>query len=126
MGRVTRTDCVGGMQSHTFESYDDFVKWSMKQDDAVPSPFEGECSYGEHSEEYTLTLNKHEVYTLRILLGHCLDAECSSINAKLDEMSDEDLGCDDYNRLYFQFINEDGDVDELHDGDKQVTVRFKG
>lgn len=121
MGYVTRTDCVGSiMQSHTFEDYDDFVKWSMQQDDAVPSPFEGECSYG-----HTLTLNKDEVYTLRILLGHCLDAECSSINAKLDEMFDEDLDCDDYNRLYFQFINDDGDVEELHDGDKDVSIRFK-
>lgn len=123
MGYVTRTDCVGAiMQSHTFENYDDFVKWSMNQDDAVPNPFSEEnCSEGQ----YTLTLNEHEVYTLQILLGHCLDAECNSINAKLDEIVGGELDCDDYNRLYFQFINEDGDIEELCDGDKDVTIKFK-
>ena len=124
MGYVTKTESVGGiMVSHTFENYDDFVKWSIIQDDAVPSPFSEEnCS----EEQYTLTLDEHEAYTLRILLGHCYDKECSSINAKLDEVFDEDLDCDDYNSLYFQYVNEDGDVDELHDGDKEVTIRFKG
>ena len=124
MGRVIRTDCVGGiMQSHTFESYDDFVKWSMIQDDAVPSPFSEEnCS----EDQFTLTLNEREVYTLRLLLGHCFDKACASINAKLDEIAGGDLACYDYNRLYFRFINGDGDVEELHDGDKDVTVRFKG
>lgn len=124
MGRVTRTDYVGGiMQSHTFENYDDFVKWSMQQDGAVPTPFSEEnCSEGQ----YTLTLDEHEVYTLRILLGHCLDAECGSINAKLDEIAGEGLDCDDYNRLYFQYINENGDVEELRDGDEDISIRFKG
>ena len=124
MGRVTRTESTGEiMVSHTFENYDDFVKWSMQQDDAVPSPFSEEnCS----EEQYTLKLDEHEAYTLRLLLGHCLDAECNSINAKLDEITGGELDCDDYNRLYFQFINEDGDVEELHDGDKDVSIRFKG
>lgn len=122
MGYVSKTESIGEiMVSHTFESYDDFVKWSMQQDDLVPSPFtEESCS----EEQYTLTLDEHEAYTLRILLGHCLDTECNSINAKLDEMFDEDLDCDDYNRLYFQFISDDG-VEELHDGDKDVSIRFK-
>lgn len=119
MGYVTKTESDGDtMVSHTFESYDDFVKWSMQQDDAVPSPFS--------EEQYTLTLDEHELYTLRLLLGHCLDAECSSINAKLDEMCDDEIHCDDYNRMYFQFVNEDGDMEELHDGDKDVSIRFKG
>lgn len=124
MGYVTRTESTGEiMVSHTFENYDDFVKWSMQQDDAVPSPFSEEsCS----EEQYTLTLDEHEAYTLRLLLGHCLDTECNSIHAKLDEIAGGELGCDDYNRLYFQFINEDGDVEELRDGDKDVTIRFKG
>ena len=124
MGRVTRTESTGEiMVSHTFENYDDFVKWSMQQDDAVPSPFSEEnCS----EEQYTLKLDEHEAYTLRLLLGHCLDTECNSIHAKLDEIAGGELDCDDYNRLYFQFINEDGDVEELHDGDKEVTIRFKG
>ena len=122
MGYVIKVESGDGVVSHTFESYDDFVKWSMLQDDAVPSPFSEEsCS----EEQYTLTLDEHEAYTLRILLGHCFDAECNSINAQLDEMFDEYLDCDDYNRLYFQFINGDGDVEELHDGDKDVTIRFK-
>ena len=124
MGYVTKTESTGEiMVSHTFENYDDFVKWSMQQDDAVPSPFSEEnCS----EEQYTLTLDEHEAYTLRLLLGHCLDAECNSINAKLDEIVGGDLDCDDYNRLYFQFINGDGNVEELHDGDKDVSIRFKG
>lgn len=122
MGYVTRTESIGEiMVSHTFENYDDFVKWSMQQDDAVPSPFSEEsCS----EEQYTLTLDEHEAYTLRILLGHCLDTECNSINAKLDEIVGGDIDCDDYNRLYFQLISDDG-VEELHDGDKEVTIRFK-
>lgn len=37
----------------------------------------------------------------------------------------KELDCDDYNRLYFQLISDDG-VEELHDGDKEVTIRFKG
>jgi len=124
MGAVTSTQKTGEiMVSHTFESYDDFVKWSMIQDDVVPSPFSEEsCS----EEQYILKLDEHEVYTLRLILGHCLDAECNSINAKLDEIVGGDLDCDDYNRLYFQFINVDGNVEELHDGDKDVTIRFKG
>ena len=123
MGYVTKTESVSGiMVSHTFESYDDFVKWSMIQDDAVPSPFSEEsCS----EEQYTLKLDEHEVYTLRLLLGHCLDTECNSIHAKLDEIAGGELDCDDYNRLYFQLISDDG-VEELHDGDKEVTIRFKG
>ena len=124
MGYVTKTESANGiMVSHTFESYDDFVKWSMQQDDLVPNPFEEVSS---EDGNFTLTLNEHEVYTLRILLGHCLDDECNSINAKLDEIVGGDIDCDDYNRLYFQFINEDGDVEELHDGDKDVSIRFKG
>lgn len=123
MGYVTKTQSIGEiMVSHTFESYDDFVKWSMLQDDAVPSPFSEEnCS----EEQYTLTLDEHEAYTLRLLLGHCLDTECNSIHAKLDEIAGGELDCDDYNRLYFQLISDDG-VEELHDGDKEVTIRFKG
>jgi hypothetical protein len=123
MGYVIKTESGDGIVSHTFESYDDFVKWSMQQDDLVPSPFEEASS---EDGKYTLTLNEHEAYTLRILLGHCFDAECNSINAKLDEMFDEYLDCDDYDRLYFQYANEDGDVEELHDGDKDVSIRFKG
>lgn len=123
MGYVIKVESDYGIVSHTFESYDDFVKWSMVQDDLVPNPFEEASS---EDGKHTLTLDEHEVYTLRLLLGHCFDDECSSINAKLDRMLDEDLDCDDYNRLYFQFINEDGDVEELHDGDKEVTIRFKG
>ena len=123
MGAVTSTQKIGEiMVSHTFESYDDFVKWSMIQDDVVPSPFSEEsCS----EEQYILKLDEHEVYTLRLLLGHCLDTECNSINAKLDEIAGGELDCDDYNRLYFQSISDDG-VEELHDGDKEVTIRFKG
>lgn len=122
MGYVTRTESIGEvMVSHTFESYDDFVKWSMQQDDAVPSPFSEEnCS----EEKYTLTLDEHEAYTLRILLGHCLDAECNSINAKLDDMFDDEMGLEDYDRLYFQVI-EDDIVEEIHGGDKEVTIKFK-
>ena len=123
MGYVTKTQSIGEiMVSHTFESYDDFVKWSMIQDDVVPSPFSEEsCS----EEQYILKLDEHEAYTLRLLLGHCLDTECNSIHAKLDEIVGGELDCDDYNRLYFQLISDDG-VEELHDGDKEVTIRFKG
>ena len=123
MGAVTSTQKIGEiMVSHTFESYDDFVKWSMIQDDVVPSPFSEEsCS----EEQYILKLDEHEVYTLRLLLGHCLDTECNSIHAKLDEIAGGELDCDDYNRLYFQLISDDG-VEELHDGDKEVTILFKG
>jgi hypothetical protein len=125
MGYVTRTESTGEiMVSHTFESYDDFVKWSMIQDDLVPNPFEEASS---EDGKYTLTLDEHEVYTLRLLLGYCLDTdtECNSIHAKLDEIAGGELDCDDYNRLYFQYVNEDGDVEELHDGDKEVTIKFK-
>lgn len=121
MGYVIKAES-DAVVCHTFESYDDFVKWSMQQDDAVPSPFSEEsCS----EEQYTLTLDEHEVYTLRLLLGHCLDTECNSIHAKLDEIAGGELDCDDYNRLYFQLISDDG-VEELHDGDKDVSIRFKG
>ena len=123
MGRVTRTESIGEiMVSHTFESYDDFVKWSMQQDDLVPNPFEEVSS---EDGNFTLTLDEHEAYTLRILLGHCLDDECNSINAKLDEIVGGDIDCDDYSRLYFQLISDDG-VEELRDGDKDVSIRFKG
>ena len=123
MGRVTRTESTGElMVSHTFESYDDFVKWSMQQDDLVPNPFEEVSS---EDGNFTLTLDEHEAYTLRILLGHCLDDECNSINAKLDEIVGGDIDCDDYSRLYFQLISDDG-VEELRDGDKDVSIRFKG
>lgn len=122
MGSVSRTESIGEVKvSHTFESYDDFVKWTMLQDDLVPSPFENSPDDGK----YTLTLDEHEVYTLRLLLGHCYDEECNSINAKLDQMCDEELDCEDYNRMYFQLMDKDGDVEELHDGDKDVTIRFK-
>ena len=122
MGAVTSTQKIGEiMVSHTFENYDDFVKWSMVQDDLVPNPFEEASS---EDGKYTLTLDEHEAYTLRILLGHCFDAECNSINTKLDEMFDDDLDCEDYNRLYFQLISDDG-VEELHGGDKDVSIRFK-
>ena len=124
MGAVTSTQKIGEiMVSHTFENYDDFVKWSMVQDDLVPNPFEEASS---EDGKYTLTLDEHEAYTLRILLGHCFDAECNSIHAKLDEIAGGELDCDDYNRLYFQLISDDGDVEELHDGDKDVSIRFKG
>lgn len=130
MGAVTSTQKIGEiMQSHTFESYDDFVKWTMIQDDLVPSPYSGEAKCSEEvcygDDKYTLTLDEHEVYTLRLLLDHCFDEECASINAKLDQMCDDDLDCEDYNRMYFQYINENGDVEELHDGEKDVSIRFK-
>lgn len=121
MGYVIKTESVGGtMVSHAFENYEDFEKFSKKDVHISPVKFSEEVT-----SDYTLTLDEHEVYTLRLLLGHCFDDECSSINAKLDEMFDEDLDCDDYNRLYFQYVNEDGDVEELHDGDKEVTIKFK-
>ena len=121
MGYVIKAESDAGVVCHTFESYDDFVKWSMIKDDAVPSHFSEEsCS----EEQYILTLDEHEVYTLRLLLGHCLDTECNSIHAKLDEIAGGELDCDDYNRLYFQLISDDG-VEELHDGDKDVSIRFK-
>ena len=123
MGYVSKTERIGEvMVSHTFGSYDDFVKWSMQQDDAVPSPFSEESCL---EEQYTLTLDEHEVYTLRILLGHCIDGECIGINAKLDTMFVDEVDIEDYNRMYFQFINEDGVVEKLHDGDKDVSIRFK-
>lgn len=122
MGYVTKTEVIGEvMVSHTFENYEDFVKWSMDQDDAVPNPFSEEnCSEGQ----YTLTLTEHEAYTLRILLGHTFDDECASINRKLDNMFDDEMGLEDYDRLYFQMI-EDGSVEEIHGGDKDVTIKFK-
>lgn len=120
MGYVTRTESIGEtMVSHTFESYDDFVKWSIEQDDAVPNPFSEEVQ-----SDYTLTLTEHEAYTLRILLGHTFDDECASINRKLDNMFDDEMGLEDYDRLYFQVIEEDS-VEEIHGGDKEVTIKFK-
>lgn len=121
MGYVTRTKSTDKiMVSHTFESYDDFVKWSMIQDDAVPNPFSEEIQ-----SDYTLTLTEHEAYTLRILLGHTFDDECASINRKLDDMFDDKMDLEDYDRLYFQVI-EDDSVEEIHGGDKDVSIRFKG
>jgi hypothetical protein len=100
MGYVTKTESFdGNMVCHTFESYDDFVKFSKKDEPVSPViSNEENCSEGQ----YTLTLDEHELYTLRILLGHCLGDECSSINSELDEMSNYDLDCYDYDRLYFQ------------------------
>lgn len=129
MGYVTKTEAIGEtMVSHTFEDYADFVKWSMNQDDTVPTPFsEGAPSKEGVSskEEYTLTLTEDEAYTLQVLLGYVVDGECNRISEKLEKLTGEDMQCEDYDKLYFK-VSRPASIEMLSSSsDLDIDIRFK-
>lgn len=117
MGSVTATvsnaiNDISQTQSIHFESYEDFVKY----ENTATSPAQ---------PENNIYLTDQQIYKLRILLGHILgDKDCSELNEQLDIMFDEELECEDYNKLYFTFNVDDIPV-VLKDGEKEVTIQFK-
>lgn len=127
MGYVikTTTECVGeACQSETlhFETYEDFVKYSFVLDDKMESQV-GDCC--TQSGGHFVALTDSQIYKIRILLGHVLgDKDCADLNEQLDCLYDNELECEDYDKLYFTFIVNDLPV-VFEDGDKEVTIQFK-
>ena len=117
MGSVTATvsnavNEIFQTQSLHFESYEDFVKY----ENAATSPAQ---------PENNVHLTDQQIYKLRILLGHVLgDKDCAELNEQLDYLYDNDLECEDYDKLYFTFIVNDLPV-VLENGEKDATIQFK-
>lgn len=116
MGSVTATvsnavNDIFQTQSIHFESYEDFVKYENAATATQP--------------QNNVHLTDQQIYKLRILLGHVLgDKDCADLNEQLDTMFDDELECEDYNKLYFTFIVNDLPV-VLEDGEKEATIQFK-
>lgn len=123
MGSVTATvsNTMGEVissESLHFESYEDFLNY-----ESIKSHVDFGCSKEENKNNIYLT--EDEVYTLRVLLGHVLgDKECYSIAKKLDALDPDELDCEDYDRMYFTFV-ENGERMVLEDGEKEATIQFK-
>lgn len=117
MGSVTATvsnavNYVFQTQSIHFESYEDFVKY----ENAATSPAQ---------PENNVHLTDSQIYKLRILLGHVLgDKDCAELNEQLDCLYDNELECEDYDKLFFTFMQGEERV-VLEDGDKEATIQFK-
>lgn len=118
MGSVTATvsnavNDVFQTQSIHFESYEDFVKYENAAAGQPAQP------------ENNVHLTDSQIYKLRILLGHVLgDKDCAELNEQLDIMFDDELECEDYDKLYFTVILDDLPV-VLEDGEKDATIQFK-
>ena len=123
MGSVTATvsNTMGEMYSSEslhFESYEDFLNY-----ESIKSPVDFGCCKEENQNNIHLT--EDEIYTLRVLLGHTLgDKDCYSITEKLELLDPTELTCDDYDKMYFTFI-QDGERVVLENGEKEVTIQFK-
>lgn len=126
MGYVTKTttECVGeACQSESlhFETYEDFVKYSFVLDDKMESQA-GNC---ESVSGHFVALTDSQIYKLRILLGHVLgDKDCAELNEQLDYLCNSELFCEDYDKMFFTFVQGDERV-VLEDGDKEATIQFK-
>ena len=122
MGSVTATvsNMIGDVcssESLHFESYEDFLNY-----ESIKSP-----DFGSSKEENknNIYLTEDEIYTLRILLGHTLgDKDCNRIAEKLELLDPTELTCDDYDKMYFTFI-ENSETMILENGEKEPTIRFK-
>ena len=126
MGYVTKTTTQGlgeisQSESLHFETYEDFVKYSFVLDDKM----EGQVGDGDQSDGHFVALTDSQIYKLRILLGHVLgDKDCDNLNEQLDCLYDNELECEDYDKLYFTFMQGDERV-VLKDGEKEATIQFK-
>ena len=126
MGYVTKTTTQGlgeisQSESLHFETYEDFVKYSFVLDEKM----EGQVGTCEPVSGHFVALTDSQIYKLRILLGHVLgDKDCAELNEQLDCLYDNELECEDYDKLYFTFIVNDLPV-ILEDGDKDATIQFK-
>lgn len=124
MGSVTATvsnavNDVFQTQSIHFESYEDFVKY----ENSATIHAESQHTAGENKNNIYLT--DQQIYKLRILLGHVLgDKDCADLNEQLDTMFDDELECEDYDKMFFTFMQGDERV-LLADGDKEATIQFK-
>lgn len=117
MGSVTATvsnaiNDIFQTQSIHFEAYEDFIKYENE----ATSPAQ---------PENNVYLTDSQIYKLRILLGHVLgDKDCAELNEQLDCLYDNELECEDYDKLFFTCVVNDDTV-VLEDGDKEVTIQFK-
>ena len=133
MGYVikTTTECVPIgedtylTESIHFETYEDFVKYSFVLDDKMEGQA-GTCgSASKPVDGHFVALTDSQIYKLRILLGHVLgDKDCSDLNEQLDELYDSELECEDYDKMFFTFMQGDERV-VLEDGEKEATIQFK-
>lgn len=119
MYQKTVTQYHNNVLSHTenlyFESYEDFLNYH-----AIPEPVDFGCS-----QENNIYLTEDEIYTLRVLLGHTVgDKDCNRLAEKLELLDPTQLDCDDYDKLYFTFI-ENSETMLLENGEKEPTIRFK-
>lgn len=105
-----------------FETYEDFVKYSFVLDDKMEESQVGDC---EAEGGHFVALTDSQIYKLRILLGHVLgDKDCAELNEQLDYLYDNELECEDYDKMFFTFIQGDERV-VLEDGEKEATIQFK-
>jgi hypothetical protein len=75
--------------------------------------------------DYTLTLTADEIYTLQILLGFVVcDAECNSIIVKLEDIVEEEMMCEDYDRATFSVVNMDTGAVVSSIENHSVAIRF--
>lgn len=130
MGYVTKTITQGlgeisQSESLHFETYEDFVKYSFVLDDKMESQL-GDCeSVSKPVSGHFVALTDSQIYKLRILLGHVLgDKDCAELNEQLDCLYDNELECEDYDKMFFTFVQGDQRV-VLEGGDKEVTIQFK-
>ena len=123
MGYVTQTITSSINDAYTseslhFEDYEDFVTYHEP-----PTPVDFGCSKEENQNNIYLT--EDEIYTLRVLLGHTVgDKDCNRLAEKLELLDPTQLDCDDYDKLYFTFI-ENSETMLLENGEKEPTIRFK-
>lgn len=126
MGYVTKTATqslgeISQSESLHFETYEDFVKYSFVLDDKM----EGQVGDCEPVGGHFVALTDAQIYKLRILLGHVLgDKDCAELNEQLDYLYDSELECEDYDKLFFTFMQRDERV-VLEGGDKEATIQFK-
>lgn len=119
MGYVTKTttEYAGELSQSEilhFETYEDFVKYEESKNQFV-----------ESSDDIYPRLTEEQAYKLRILLGHVLgDKDCSELNEQLDCLYDNELECEDYDKMFFTFMQGDERV-VLEDGEKEATIQFK-
>ena len=127
MGYIVKTTTqyageLSQSESLHFETYEDFVKYSFVLDDKMEGQV-GDCC--TQSGGHFVALTDSQIYKLRILLGHVLgDKDCAELNEQLDYLYDSELECEDYDKLFFTFMQGDERV-VLEDGDKEATIQFK-
>lgn len=126
MGYVTKTTTqfVGELsqsESLHFETYEDFVKYRFVLDDKM----ERQAGTCEPTSGHFVALTDSQIYKLRILLGHILgDKDCNELHGRLDCLYDNELDCEDYDKMFITCVVNDDTV-VLEGGDKEVTIQFK-